>query len=194
MSNRIFTIGLPITLLFLGTLTSSALAQTNTAVQPENGILEQDPAKFMDAATIPTPLYPTLVQEVRAANLQVHLIDTLEIGSPEYKNAHRLLLSNLRMLERQLYFNPVDLARFNSTTHPARSNVDQTIYSPDFPTDAVSTSSATVDTSAATFIDAAAVAFASDGYSRSYVGSAPTRRSIIVAVEERNALRLLNAL
>ncbi|MDO8468491.1 MAG: hypothetical protein Q7S29_01915 [Candidatus Peribacter sp.] len=186
MSNRIFTIGLPITLLFLGTITSSALAQS---VQPEDGFLEQDPAKFMDAASIPTPLYPTLVQEVRAANLQLHLIDTLEIGSPEYKNAHRLLLSNLRMLERQLYFNPVDLARFNSTTHPARSTIDQTLYSPDFP-------KTPVNTSAATFIDAevASVAFASNGYSRSYVGSAPTRRSIIVAAEERHALNLLNAL
>ncbi|ALM09688.1 MAG TPA: hypothetical protein DEB30_00640 [Candidatus Peribacter riflensis] len=187
MSNRIFTIGLPITLLFLGTMTSSALAQTNTAVQPEDGFLEQPKAIFMDAPAIPSPLYPTLMQEVRAANLQMHLIDTLEIGSPEYKNAHRLLVSNLRMLERQLFFNPVDLARFNSSTHPARSTMDQTIYSPDFP-------KITVNTSAATFIDAATVAFASNGYSRSYVGSAPTRRSIIVAVEERNALNLLRAL
>lgn len=189
MSNRIFTIGLPVTLLFLGSMASPALAQTNPAVQPEDGFLEQPKAIFMDAPAVPTPLYPTLLQEIRAANLQIHLEDTLEIGSPEYKNAHRLLVSNLRMLERQLFFNPVDLAKFNSETHPARSTVDQTIYSPDFP-------KTTVNTSAATFIDAAAaaVAFSSNGYSRSYVGSAPTRRSIIVAVEERNALNLLNAL
>ena len=185
MRNPVFTIGL--TIIALGMLVSTASAQVNPAVQPQNGILQQPPALFKDAPAIPTPLFPTLVQEVRAANLQMHLIDTLEIGSPEYKDAHRLLLSNLRMLERQLYFNPADLARFNGETHPARSTIDQTIYSPDFPT---YVPKAVVDVSSATFQNND-VAFSSSGITRTYLGNAPSRRSIIVGVETRNALNLL---
>lgn len=184
MKNSVFTIGL--TVIALGMLVSTASAQSNQSVQPEDGFLEQEPAKFMDAPAIPPSLYPTLVQEVRAANLQMHLIDTLEIGSPEYKDAHRLLLSNLRMLERQLYFNPVDLARFNSTTHPARSTVDQTIYFPDFP---IVVPKVVIDVSAATFQNND-VAFSSSGFTHTYVGNAPSRRSLVVAVEARYALNV----
>lgn len=182
MRNRIFTIGL--TIFAFGMFVSTASAQTNQSVQPADGFLEQPKAIFMDAPPVPASLYPTLLQQVRAANLLIHEEDTLPIGSPEYKNAHRLLVSNLRMLERQLYFNPADLARFNATTHPARSTIDQTIYAPDFPTNIPSPSfgggTVPFDTTV----------FSSSGITHTYVGNAPSRRSIVVAVEERNALNV----
>lgn len=175
MRNHIITIGLSAIFIFLGTMASSAMAQDVQTVEPDNGFLDQPKAVFMDALPVPVSLYPTFVQEVRAEDLQTHLTDTLEIGSPTYKNAHRLLVSNLRMLERQLSFNPVALARFNATTHPARSTIDQTIYTSDFPPYAPSM---TLNASETAFVP-------------TVVYDMPTRRSIIAAAEERNRLHVL---
>ncbi|MDD5751010.1 MAG: hypothetical protein PHS73_00640 [Candidatus Peribacteraceae bacterium] len=162
--------------LFLGTMATSALAETAPAVQPNDGFLEQPKAIFMDAPEVPASLYPTLLQQVRAVNLLIHQEDELPIGSPAYKNAHRLLVSNLRMLERQLYFNPVDLARFNATTHPARSTIDQTIYSR--------------DDAPGVFDPAIGIASSRTGY-HTYTGDIPTRRSIVIAYENRTRLHAL---
>jgi len=170
----IFTIGFPF--LFLGAMTTTALAETAPSVQPNDGFLEQPKAIFMDAPAVQESSFPTLLQQVRAVNLLIHQEDTLPIGSPEYKNAHRLLVSNLRMLERQLYFNPVDLAQFNATSHPARSTIDQTIYSRD---GATSTPSVTVNTSNNAL-----------GYHQR-TGTTLTRRSIIAAAYEQNLLHIL---
>ncbi|OIO53246.1 hypothetical protein AUJ46_05210 [Candidatus Peregrinibacteria bacterium CG1_02_54_53] len=184
MKNYIFTIGLSVTFLVFGTMATSAMAQSDQSVQPNNGFLDQPPPTFMDAPPVLESLFPTLKQEVNAMNLQIHLLDELEIGSPTYAQAHRLLLSNLNMMRRQLFFNPVALARFRSSTHPARSTTDQTIYSPDFPTNVPSPSYGGATVPFKTTV------FSSSGYSRSYVGSAPTRRSIIIAAELRNALNV----
>lgn len=184
MRNLFIITGLSV--LFLGTMATSALAETAPAVQPDNGFLEQPKAIFMEAPVMPTPLYPSLLQQVRAENLLIHEEDTLEIGSPAYKNAHRLLVSNLRMLERQMYFNPVELAQFNATTHPARSTKDQTIYSRD-DAPAVTTS---FDTTNA--YDVAMLTSDNRTGYHTYTGNIPTRRSIIVAYEDRTLLYTLS--
>jgi hypothetical protein len=191
MRNYIFTTGLAVTFLFFGTIAPSAIASTVNAVEPNNGFLEQPAPIFMNAAPIPASLYPTLTQEIRAANLLVHQTDTLPIGSPEYKNAHRLLISNLRMLQRQLSFSPADLAKFNSETHPPRSTADQSNYSPDGTT---GTSKTAADTSAATFFPNDTVFSANVLFDHTYTGNAPSRRSVVAFVDEQNALRALAAM
>jgi len=169
--------GLSFTFIFLGSVAPSALAESVPTVQPNDGFLEQAPATWMDASPIPSPLYPTLTQIIRAADLMVHEEDTLKLGSPEYQNAHRLLLSQLKMMQRQLHFNPVDLAQFNGSTHPARFITDQTPQSSDVAIN-----------EPATYVDTTSKA---TGY-HTYTGNVPTRRSIIVASEDRTLLHTLS--
>jgi len=170
--------GLSFTFIFLGSVAPSALAESVPTVQPNDGFLEQAPATWMDASPIPSPLYPTLTQIIRAADLMVHEEDTLKLGSPEYQNAHRLLLSQLKMMQRQLHFNPVDLAQFNGSTHPARFITDQTPQS----------SEDVAINEPATYVDTTSNV---TGY-HTYTGNVPTPRSIITAYEDRTLLYALS--
>ena len=175
MRNRIITIGASAT--FLSAIAFSSISPA----QATSGFLEQEKPDWIEAVPIPPELYPTLEEAIRAANLITHEKSRLHISSPTYEQAHRLLLQNLLMMQRQLHFNDVDLARFQSTSHPARSTVDPRIYLPN-PTGGVAPS---VSASLPNTIVVTGNAFTY----RTYEGDAPSRRSIIIAAEERNMLR-----
>lgn len=119
-----------IVLVLLCTVPTSGFALGFTQTEPNNGFLDQEKPDWIEAKTIPTELYPTLAEAINAANLIKHETSRLQIASPTYEQAHRLLLQNLLMMQRQLHFNPADLLRFQSTSHPARSTVDPRIYEP----------------------------------------------------------------
>lgn len=106
-----------------------ALGSTQT-VAITDGFLDQEKPDWIEAAPIPPELYPTLAETIQAANLIKHEASLLHISSPTYEQAHRLLLQNLLMMQRQLHFSDEALARFQSTSHPARSTVDPRIYKP----------------------------------------------------------------
>ncbi len=155
--------------------------------QPDNGFLIQADPVFMNLPPVPEAKNPTLTQEIRADNLQIHQEDTLEIGAPTYSEAHRLLIQNLRMMERQTHFGPVDLAKFNGTTHPSRFTVDQTSYVRDDGSLKASERVVVTPDTAAFFTEVVTDSV----LGHTYAGAAPSRRTIVAAAEESNRLRLL---
>lgn len=172
MFKHVFTTGLSVT--FLSFLAPSIFAQT---VPQNSGFLNQEEPDWIQAAPIPPEIFPTLAEAIRAANLITHEKSLLHITSPTYEQAHRLLLQNLLMMQRQLHFNPETLARFQSTTHPARSTVDPRIYSPNplgiaLPDSIVVTGNGNADAP------------------HFYIGGKPSRRSIVEESERRNVLRI----
>lgn len=161
---------------FLSAIASSAFAQT---VQTNDGFLDQEKPDWIEALPIPAELYPTLAETIRAANLITHEKSLLKISSPTYEQAHRLLLQNLLMMQRQLHLSPADLARFQSTAHPARSTVDPRIYSPNPLGIALP----------ASLPKTLVVTGNSVGFN-TYSGDRPSRRSIVLASEALNTMRL----
>jgi len=190
MRNRIFTIGMSVA--FLGAMASPALAATSPPMtQPNFGFLEQILPAWKDAPPVPEALYPTLMQEARATNFLIHQVDRLELGSPTYEQAHRLLLQNLNMMQRQLNFSPSDLAQFNASTHPARYITDQTIYSPDGPTYVSGTADFGTPVFASTISFRRTGIFSGNAVSRTYVGNAPSRRLLVANLAEQTRLHSL---
>ena len=126
---NISSIGMVLALLCTISTPAFALGSTQT-VAVTDGFLDQEKPDWIKAAPIPPELYPTLAETIQAANLIKHEASLLHISSPTYEQAHRLLLQNLLMMQRQLNFNDEALARFQSTSHPARSTVDLRIYRP----------------------------------------------------------------
>jgi len=165
-------------LALLCTVPTSALALGSTQTRPGNGFLDQEKPDWIEALPIPEELYPTLEEAISAANLITHEASKLRISSPTYDQAHRLLLQNLLMMRRQLYLSPDDLALFQSRTHLARSTVDPRIYLPN-PTGGVAPQmSESLPTSIVETGNTAAY--------HTYAGDAPSRRSIVLASEERD--------
>ena len=161
-----------------------ASAFATSTVQRSDGILQQEQPDWIEALPVLEALYPTLLEEIRAANLLIHEMDTIHIGSPTYEQAHRLLLQNLLMMERQLSFNPIDLARFQASSHPARSTADQSIYPRG------NADGSAVERTA--FFPNFLVRTGNTSLIYSYTGHAPSRRSIIAEYEEQNRLRLID--
>ncbi|MCF7844560.1 MAG: hypothetical protein K9M03_01905 [Kiritimatiellales bacterium] len=174
MLHRIFTIGIPITI--LSSLSASAFALT---IPQNSGFLDQEKPDWIEAAVIPPEIYPTLVETIRAANLITHEKSRLHITSPTYEQAHRLLLQNLLMMQRQLHFNPEALAKFQSRTHMARSTVDPRIYSPN-----------PLGIDLKTYLPNTIVVTGSADAYHSYAGGKPSRRSIVKTSETRNIMRV----
>jgi len=172
------------TLAALCAIPASAFAGTSPA-QRSDGILQQEQPDWIEALPILEKLRPTLTEAIRATNLLIHEDSTLAISSPTYKDAHRLLLQHLMMMERQLSFNPVDLARFQATTHPERFTIDSSVY----PRGNVDGSA--VDVSVA-FFPNALVRTGNTTLYRSYAGDKPSRRTIVSNADEQNRLRVLD--
>lgn len=158
------------------TISTPAVALGATQIQPNDGFIDQEKPDWMKASPIPAKLNPSLTEAINAANLIKHETSTLQINSPTYEQAHRLLLQHLHAMQRQLHFNEEDLLRFQSRPHRARSTVDPRIYEPN-PLGIALLPPRVVKTGG-TYID------------REYVK--PSRRSIIRASERRNALRVSN--
>lgn len=148
------------------------------AAEPNSGFLEQEQPDWTEAMPIPPKLHPTLIETIRAANLLTHEKSILQISSPTYEQAHRLLLQNLLMMERQLHFSPAALARFQATSHPARSTVDPRIYEPN-----------PLGIAMKPLLPNTITVTGTTGGYHSYTGDRPSRRSIVRASERRNALR-----
>lgn len=119
-------IGTIFALLFVVVAPTSATA--TTLRQKTTGFISQEKPDWIEAAPIPKELYPTLAEAIEAANLITHEKSTLKIVSPTYEQAHRVLLQNLLMMQRQLHFNPEDLAKFQSRSHPTKFTVDARLY------------------------------------------------------------------
>lgn len=169
---NISSIGLALAILCA--IPSSALATA--------GFLDQEKPDWIEAPPVFAPPFPTLKQEIRAADLLIHQMDTIEMNSPTYQQAHRLLLQHLLMMQRQLHFSPAALAQFQSTSHPSRFTLDPTIYTRD-------NANGTVVNSRYPRLPNTLVVTGNPVLSRTYVGFAPSRRATIAASEERNRLR-----
>lgn len=168
-----FNIGMALVALVV--IPASALAVN---IEPDNGFLDQEKPDWIEAQPVPVSDFPTIIQEVRAANLLVHEeVDKLHISSPTYERAHRLLLQHLLMMERQLHFNPVALAKFNASEHPSRFTIDARNYMPGNPSGAAVAADVppTIVVTGSNSSDAIV--------HRRYTGSTPSRRSIILAAE-----------
>jgi len=165
----------------LAVIPASALA---VSIEPDNGFLDQEKPDWIEALPVPISNFPTIIQEIRAANLLVHEeVDKLQISSPTYEHAHRLLLQHLLMMERQLHFNSVDLAKFNASTHPSRFTVDARNYQRGNP------SGAAVVAFVPPTIVVSGTNYSDEIVFRRYTGTAPSRRAIVLAAEAVGTLR-----
>lgn len=160
-------------LALLATITTPALA--------DDGFIDQEKPDWIEAAPIPPELYPTLAETINAANLIQHEARLLHISSPTYEQAHRLLLQNLLMMQRQLHFNDEALARFQSTSHTPRWTTNPRIYRPNPTGVALAPISRISPLSSQTRLQNAVL-------NRSYT-TRPSRRTIIARSEARNLAR-----
>jgi len=166
-------------LAILSTIPTSALALGLTqTVAIDDGFIDQEKPDWIEAKEIIPAIIPSLAEAINAANLIQHEASLLHIASPTYEQAHRLLLQNLLMMQRQLHLAPEDLLRFQSTSHPARSTVDQRIYQPN-PLGIAMLPPAIVRTGTN----------ATNALSNRYA-IRPSRRTIIALSELRNILRV----
>lgn len=161
-------------LALLSTIPTSALALGHTQTQPNDGFIDQEKPDWIEAKEIIPSIIPSLAEAINAANLIEHETSRLHIASPTYEQAHRLLLQNLLMMQRQLHLAPEDLLRFQSTSHAARSTVDPRIYEP--------------NPMGISLMPRALVRTGTTGTLEN--NTRPSRRSIIAASELRNAIRV----